>query len=79
MAVEGDPGGFVPVLDLMFDIELSLLGAHGCSLAVTTRGFILEHEQEQVLMRHLLLTCEGEALWECVEDARQLEASQDGA
>jgi hypothetical protein len=46
--------------------------------AVATRTLAGENEEEEVLVRHLLLSRENEALGERVEHARDLEPAQDG-
>jgi hypothetical protein len=79
LSVEGDLGGLVPALDLLCGIELSFLRAERGGLAVAAGGLVLEDEQQEILVRRLLLSCEGESLGEDVEDARELEALKDGA
>jgi hypothetical protein len=45
--------------------------------AVAARDLVGEDQQQKILVRHLLLPGEGEALGERVEDRAQLEALED--
>jgi hypothetical protein len=46
--------------------------------AVATRDFVGERKQEEVLVWHVLLASEDEALGERVEETTELEATKDG-
>jgi hypothetical protein len=52
------------------------LHAEGDREALAPGDFVAEDEQQQILMRHLLLMGEHEPLRQDVEDQRQLQASQ---
>ena len=45
--------------------------------AVAPGGFIAEDEQQPILMRHLLLPRQDEALGQGVQDPREAEAAED--
>jgi hypothetical protein len=55
---------------------MGLGSAHGDGGAVAARDFVGEHEEEEILVRHLLLAGQDEALGERVEEAAELEATQ---
>jgi hypothetical protein len=76
--VERHLGGVVPRFELHRWIEVSPLRAQRAREAVAARGLVGEHEQEEVLVRHLLLSRESEAIGQRVEHARELEPAQDG-
>jgi hypothetical protein len=67
----------IPLLEGHGGIEMGLGSAHGDSGTVAARHLVGEHQEEEVLVRHLLLTGEGdEALGKRVEEATELEATQ---
>jgi len=66
-SVEGDVGGFVPVFDSGLGIEPAPLRADDGSHAVTAGGLVAEHKYEEVLVGHLLLAGEDEALGQGVQ------------
>ena len=77
-AVVGDLGRRVPVLELHGGIELGLGGAQRDGGAVAARDLVAEDEEQEVLVRHLLLARQDEALGQRVEQAAELEAAQHG-
>ena len=77
-AVEGDLGGRIPRLELHRGIEAGALGAERDGLAVAAGGLVAEDEQQEVLVRHLLLARQDEPLGQRVEHAGELEAPEDG-
>jgi hypothetical protein len=46
------------------------------SEAVAASGFVGQHQQEEVLVRHFLLAAERESVGKCIEDGRELQTSQ---
>ena len=77
LGVVTDLGGRVPGLDLVRGIEAGTLGPELGRDAVAPRDLVGEDQQEEVLVGHLLLPGEGEAIWQRVEDRPQLEALED--
>jgi hypothetical protein len=77
-AVVGDPRGLVPVFELRLRLEARLLGADRGREAITAGGFVGEDEGEEVLVGHLLLTCQDESLGKRVEHTAELEALERG-
>ena len=77
-AVVGDFRSLVPALKLHLRVEVAALGAHGSGAAVAAADLVGEHEQEQVLVGHLLLPSDGEPLRQRVEYRRELEAPERG-
>jgi hypothetical protein len=77
-AVEGDLRGGIPVLELRGGVEARALSPEGRGQAVASRHLVGEDEQEEVLVGHLLLAGEGEALGQSVEEPGELEAAQHG-
>ena len=59
-------------------IQAGFLHAERDAEAVASGDFVAEDEEQQILMRHLLLAREREALRQGVEHARELEPAQDG-
>ncbi len=68
----------VPAFELAVGLKEGPLGAEGGGLAVAPLGFVGEGEQQEVLVGHLLLAREGEALGQRVEHLRELEAAEHG-
>jgi hypothetical protein len=76
--IEGDLRGRVPVLQAHRRVETRFLHAEGDGEALPPGDFVAEDLEKQILMRHLLLARQREALGQRVEHARQLEPPQDG-
>src|SRR5262249_31326358 len=76
--VEADLGRLVPVLELGLGIEVRFVGTKSDGHAVPTLYLVLEHEEEQILMGHLLLASQSEAFGKRVQHPRELQASQHG-
>jgi hypothetical protein len=57
---------------------VTALGADGGGAAVAAADLVGEHEQEEVLVGHLLLAGDGEPLGQRVEDGRELEQLERG-
>jgi hypothetical protein len=62
----------------MVGVQMSALGPHGRRLAVATRGLVCQHQQEEILMWHLLRPGQGEPLGQSVEHGPELEATERG-
>ena len=77
-AVEGDLRGRVPRLETQGGIEARPLDAQRDGEAVAPRDLIAEDEEQEVLVRHLLLTGERESLGQRVEHARELQTTEHG-
>src|SRR5271170_5578326 len=78
LLVEGDARGLVPALELHLGVEVRTLRAERGSEAISTRSFVLQHQEQQVLMRHLLLSRERQPLGQRVEHAAELEPLERG-
>jgi ribosomal protein S27E len=61
-------------LELHVRIEAGLVRTRARRRAVAATDLVAEDEQQEILMRHLLLPCEREAYGKRVEHARQLQA-----
>lgn len=77
-AVKRHLGGRIPRLQAHRGIQPRLLHAQRDGETLAPCDFVAEDLQQEILVRHLLLARECEALGEGVEHARQLEPSQDG-
>jgi hypothetical protein len=69
-----DTRGGVPQLELHSGIEPRTLHAQRSGEAVAPRCLIREHDQQEVLVRHLLLPSERESLGERLEDWGELQS-----
>ena len=74
LGVVADVGGGVPRLELVRGVEAGALGPELRGGAVAAGDLVGEDQQEEVLVGHLLLPSEREALGQGVEDRSQLEA-----
>ena len=68
-AIEGDLGRGVPVFEAHGRIQVRLLDPEGDAEALAAGDFVAEGEQQQILMRHFLLSREGEPLGQGIEHA----------
>jgi hypothetical protein len=73
-AIEGHLGGRVRVCKLRAGIEARPLGPDGRGQTVAAGDLVAEDEQEDVLVRHLFLPGESQALGQGVEPSGELEA-----
>ena len=74
--IEGDFGRGIPPFEAKVGIEVCLLGTKGGGLGVAAGDLVREDEQEEILVRHLLLASEGQALGESVEKFGKLESAE---
>jgi hypothetical protein len=76
LPIEGDVGGVVPGLQHHGGVETRRTGAHRGGAAVTACHLVGEDELEEVLVGHVVLPCEGEALGQGLQDRAELQPAQ---
>lgn len=78
VAVEGDRGVPVEALEGLLLLEAGAVQTHRKVLVVAAIHLVLEHELEEVELRELRLPGVGDAIRERRQDARELQALEDG-
>ena len=77
-AVEGHLGRGVPGLQAHGGVEVRALDAEGDGQALPAGDLVAEDQQQEILVRHLLLAREHEPLGQGVEHAREFEPTEGG-
>ena len=77
-AIEGHLRGRIPGVEVHGGIEARALHAQGDSQTIAARRLVAEYEQQEIVVRHLLLAGEEHPLGQGVEHASELQATEHG-